>query len=195
MRRSGVSIYNDPVLVDHYVMILCRHNANDNVILDHVNNPAVSQLCSFITTHVLFFSSPPLAVTFNVGNDSGETLLLYHFCLLASTGGCTRSTGTYSVAVTSVWHCYDLWCRAQCEYETFPTMLGWRIVLHLSFFVCMATRNRVKDEQTRAPWPKEFLHTQVMTKQCLAVIYCLCFVKTGLSSYNSLSSGMFLSLH
>lgn len=134
MRRSGVSIYNDPVLVDHYVMILCRHNASDNVILDHVNNPAVSQLCSFITTHVLFFSSPPLAVTFNVGNDSGETLLLYHFCLLASTGGCTRSTGTYSVAVTSVWHCYDLWCRAQCEYETFPTMLGWWIVLHLSFF-------------------------------------------------------------
>lgn len=174
MRRSGVSIYNDPVLVDHYVMILCRHNASDNVMLDHVNNPAVSQLCSFITTHVLFFSSPPLAVIFNVGNDSGETLLLYHFCLLASTGGCTRSTGTYSVAVASVWHCYDLWCRAQCEYDTFPTMLGWRI--HLSFFSLYGHKKKGEEWTDKGPLAKRVSShpSSDKTVPCCYLLLVLC---------------------
>lgn len=36
-------------------MIFCRDNFSDSMMLDHVNNPAVSQLCSFITIHMPFF--------------------------------------------------------------------------------------------------------------------------------------------
>jgi len=37
-------------------MIFCRDNFSDSMMLDRVNKPAVSQLCSFITIRMLLFS-------------------------------------------------------------------------------------------------------------------------------------------
>lgn len=85
MRRSGVSICNDPVLMVTLCDGLCRDNSSDSVMLVHVNNPAVSQLCSFITTHVLFSPLHLLLLYLIL-----EMLQVRHYCIISATGWCWR---------------------------------------------------------------------------------------------------------
>lgn len=136
VRRGRVSICDDLVHMDPSVIIFCRNNFGDSMMLDHVSDLTMSQLCSFITLYTLLFLFLLLC------------WVLKHFRLsifgpFLPVGLCWglhwRSRCAFFGAHSGPALLWPVLGRVQWQCDTFPTMLGWRrgsICLFHVLFCC-----------------------------------------------------------